>query len=284
VRERAQRRVHRVEGRRGHVRLVICIVLAVLAVFVAAGRKFVEVHHRMHGDVLVNDVLSLALNGIRKIVQREFGIPVVWGSPRFGEVRIVNIGENIIKRKFDGGARNAESTSRRGADTFPVIHASRLRRCWIQKCSWIEIIRKKRRKDERRTLLWVNLRIGRGCWWWLSATLGERRVLVIGVPDIGGDLGVIVSRGPPSLVRMAFELGGWLHIRLSDRGIAPGRGYGGVDTEGKLHALDGARFGILASLAAAFFFDRTLAQQVGGVVALEVGSLKLLDAPVGIYC
>jgi hypothetical protein len=46
-----------------------------------------------------------------------------------------------------------------------------------------------------------------------------------------------------------------------------------------LHALDGARLSILASLSAALFLDRTLAQQISRVVSFEVWSFKLLNAP-----
>ena len=85
---------------------------------------------------------------------------------------------------------------------------------------------------------------------------------------------------PRSFVRIASEFGRWLHVWLRDGSIAPGCRHGRVDTEGELHPLDGAWFGILAGLAAALFLDRTLAQQVGGMVSFEVGSLKLLNAPV----
>jgi len=52
-----------------------------------------------------------------------------------------------------------------------------------------------------------------------------------------------------------------------------------VDAERKLHTFDGAGEGIMASFAVALFLDGTFADHVGRMVAFEVGSLELFDAP-----
>jgi hypothetical protein len=220
--------------------------------------------------------------GLGMIKLREIDIDAMeWRQPSFvGVVGIIDAVENIVKRKFDRRARNAEPARRRGAYTFPVIHGSGKRRCWIQECSRIKIIGEKGRKKKRAILrfAWSVGSRSRG----LAATCGERRILVIGILIVCGDFVAIVHRpdsGPPSLVRIPLEFGRRLHVRLRDWSAVPGGGDRSVDAEGELHTLDGAGFGILASLAAALFLDRTLAQQIGRMVSFKIGSFKLLDAP-----
>ena len=52
-----------------------------------------------------------------------------------------------------------------------------------------------------------------------------------------------------------------------------------VDAERELHPLDGARLSVLAGLPVSFFFNSSLSDHVGGVVAFKVGCLELFDAP-----
>jgi uncharacterized membrane protein (UPF0182 family) len=68
-----ERRHHVKEGRR-YIGWIISIVLAVLAGIVAAGGKLIVIHHWVHGNILVNDVLSLILMGFGMILERIFGI------------------------------------------------------------------------------------------------------------------------------------------------------------------------------------------------------------------
>jgi hypothetical protein len=220
--------------------------------------------------------------GLGMIKLREIDIGAMeWRQPSFvGAVGIIDAIENIVERKFDRRARNAEPARRSGAYTFPVIHGSGKRRCWIQECSRIKIIGEKGRK-EKRTILRFAWKVGsrsRG----LAATCGERRILVIGILVVHGDFVVIVhgpDRGSPSLVRIPLEFGRRLHVRLRDWSAVPGGRHRSVDAEGELHALDGAGFSVLASLAAALFLDCALAQQIGRMVSFKIGSFKLLDAP-----
>jgi hypothetical protein len=53
-----------------------------------------------------------------------------------------------------------------------------------------------------------------------------------------------------------------------------------IDFEGELHAFDGSRPGILAGLSETFLLLGALADEVGGLVALEVGSFELFDGAV----
>lgn len=127
----------------------------------------------------------------------------------------------------------------------------------------------------------VDLSVGSGSGR-LAAACSERRIFVIRIPVVHGDLVAITrrpSRDPRPFVRIAFEFGRRLRVRLRGWSAIPGSRDGSVDAESELHALDGARLGVLAGLAAALFLDRALAQQIGGMVSFEIGSLKLLDTP-----
>lgn len=78
--------------------------------------------------------------------------------------------------------------------------------------------------------------------------------------------------------------GGFLELRRrSEIGLWDGDIWGGggglVYRKGELHALNGPGLRILASLATALSFNGTLANEISGGVALKVGSLKFLDAP-----
>jgi hypothetical protein len=93
---------------------------------------------------------------------------------------------------------------------------------------------------------------------------------------VGGDYHhVVFTRGSSSTALAEFCRGSevWFLDRLADGG-------GGlVDTESELHSLDSAGEGVVTSLAVALLLDCAFSDHVSGVVALEVGSFKLLDAP-----
>ena len=109
----------------------------------------------------------------------------------------------------------------------------------------------------------------------LAPTLGER--LVVGVLVVrGSGLGLSSTRrGTRPLV--VLELGRRLEVRLLTRSRS-GRHRWLVDAEAELHAVQrpGA---VLVGFALALPLESALLNDVGRMVALETGGLKLLDAP-----
>lgn len=105
----------------------------------------------------------------------------------------------------------------------------------------------------------------------LAATLGQWGFFVIIIHNVVGD------RGSSAAGRFVKFCGG-LQVWFLDWTRHGGRG-GLVDAEGKLHALDGARSIVEASLAVALLFGGTLTDHISVMVPFESRGLELSNAP-----
>lgn len=147
--------------------------------------------------------------------------------------------------------------------SFTIVHRSRQSWSRVQKSRGAKVIREERWKTK-------NLSGGR------CRVRGWVLVVPFGVSNDNHIVTLIILRTRSS-PRTSVELRRGSEVGLLN-GLADSRGRL-INTEGELHSFDSAWEGMLASLAVALLFDCTFADHVSGVIALEVGSLKLLNAP-----
>ena len=105
----------------------------------------------------------------------------------------------------------------------------------------------------------------------LAAALGQGGFFIVIIRNVVGD------RGSSAAGRLV-KLGGGLQVWFLDWTRHGGGGWL-VDAERKLHALDGARSTVKASLAVALLFSSTLSDHISGMVPFESRSLELNNAP-----
>ena len=105
----------------------------------------------------------------------------------------------------------------------------------------------------------------------LAAALGQRRFFVVVIRNVVGDC-------RSSSAGRFVKLGGGLQIRLLDWARHGSRS-GLVDAERELHALDGSRSTVEASLAVTLLLSSTLLDHISRVVPFESRSLEFNDVP-----
>ena len=135
----------------------------------------------------------------------------------------------------------------------------------------IKIVREEGRKTERGGRLII---LG-GNWFGsvrsFTTTLGQGGIFAVMIHNIVSD-GRCIATG------RLVKLGGGLQVWLLNW-TGHGSGGGLVNTEGELHALDGTRSTVEASLAGAFFLSSTLLDHIGGMIPFESRSFEFDNAP-----